>query len=110
MRYILTQDQLDNLVFKFLDTKRFIQIKRGNKVYFVTKSNLEVADIVFDLKYKICYPYPYFIKSVAEFFDLGFADTEDIIGRWVGKKLDSEVNNVVQVKQIWFFYADEQYL
>ena len=107
MRYILTQDQLDNLVFKFLDTKRFIQIKRGNKVYFVTKSNLEVADIVFDLKYKIGYPYPYFIKSVAEFFDLGFADTEDIIGRWVGKKLDSEVNNVVQVKQIWFFYVDE---
>jgi len=35
MKYLITESQFDNVVFKYLDNQDFIQINSGDNIFFV---------------------------------------------------------------------------
>ena len=36
MKYLITESQLDRIIFKYLDNQDFIQIEKNNRIYFIT--------------------------------------------------------------------------
>ncbi len=93
MKYLITESQLDKVIFRYLDIKNFIQIERGNNIYFINSEGDEFAQIRFDKKYGSCYIYNKLINEISSFFSLGQTDTILVISRWVENTLQMRVNN-----------------
>ena len=56
MKYLITESQFDNIVFKYLDNQDFIQIDMGNdKICFVNSENDKYAQIRFDKDDGYCF-------------------------------------------------------
>ena len=45
MKYLITESQFDSILFKYLNNQDFIQIKKGNNIYFVNSEDDEYAQI-----------------------------------------------------------------
>jgi hypothetical protein len=45
MKYLITESQIDKVIFKYLDNQDFIQIEKGDGVYFVNSEGDEYAQI-----------------------------------------------------------------
>ena len=50
MKYLITESQLDNIIFKYLDNQDFIQIEKRGGIYFVNSEGDESAQIRFNKK------------------------------------------------------------
>ena len=48
MKYIITESQLDRVIFKYLDNQDFIQIEKDGYIYFLNSENDVYSEIVFD--------------------------------------------------------------
>ena len=91
MKYLITESQLDKVIFRYLDNQDFIQIKIGLLTYFVNSEGDEYAQIKngnFG-----CVITPELIKEISSFFSLDESDSESAIGRWVGNTLQMRVTN-----------------
>ena len=97
MRYIIPQDKVDKIVFKYLDLNLKGLEKRKPKYY---------KGIVFaypDEKYGILgyendgFLFIYFelINKISETFGLNESDSKSIIGRWVSNRYKLEVRNTL---------------
>jgi len=93
MKYIITESQFDRAVFRYLDNQDFIQIKRGNTIYFVNSEGDEYAQIRYDKKDGWCGIYYKLIEDISSFFSLQESDSEKVIGRWVENTLHMRVTN-----------------
>ena len=93
MKYIIPQDKVDKVVFKYLDLKRFE--KRKPKYY---------EGIIFaypDKEYGVLgyenngflYIYHEIIDEISSGFGLNESDFELVIGRWVSDRYQLEVIN-----------------
>ena len=90
MRYKITDKQLYDVIFLYLDNQDFIRIERDDKIYFANSEGDEYAQI----KYSIlggCTISPELIKEISSFFSLDESDSESAIGRWVGDTLQMRV-------------------
>ena len=96
MKYIITESQLDRAIFIYLNHQDFIQIKRGNTIYFVNSEGDEYAQIKYDKDNGWCYIYHKLINEISSFFSLELTDSKDVIGRWVENTLQMRVNNTEQ--------------
>jgi len=99
MKYIIPQDKIDKIVFKYLDTT----LKGLEK-----RKPMHYKGIVFsypDEEYGILgyendgtlYIYGGLIDEISNGFGLEDFDSESIIGRWVGDRLQLEVKNTITV-------------
>ena len=93
MKYLITEGQFDNMIFKYLDNQDFIQINKGNNIYFFNSENDEYAQIRFDNDDGWCGIYYKLIKEISSFFSLQESDSEEVIGRWVENTLQMKVTN-----------------
>ena len=96
MKYKITDSQLESVIFLYLDNQDFIQIKRGNKIYFVNSENDEYdeyAQIRYDKSDGWCGIYYELIDEISRFFSLGEFDSEKVITRWVENTLQMRVTN-----------------
>jgi hypothetical protein len=95
MKYIISENKIDKVVFKYLDMNLKGLEKRKSKYY---------EGIVFaypDEKYGVLgyenngtlYIYYGLINEISEIFGLDESDSESIIGRWVSDRLQLEVTN-----------------
>jgi hypothetical protein len=50
MKYLITESQLDNIIFKYLDNQDFIQIDMNDSIYFVNSEDDKYAQIRYDKK------------------------------------------------------------
>ena len=87
MKYLITESQIDRVIFKYLDNQDFIQIEKNDSIYFVNSEDDEYAQIRFHYKNSNCYIYTGLIDEVASFFSMQGYDARESIGRWVGKTL-----------------------
>ncbi len=101
MKYIITESQLDKIIFKYIDLKRFIQIERGNKIYFVNSEDDEYTQIRFDKEDDRCYIDSDLIKEISSFFSLQSSDSKQVIGRWVENTLQMKVTNTALGLRGW---------
>jgi hypothetical protein len=93
MKYIITESQINKVIFKYLDNQDFIQIEKKDKIYFVNSEGDEYAQIRFDKKDGWCYIYYELIEEISSFFSMQGSDSESVIGRWVENTLQMKVTN-----------------
>ncbi len=93
MKYLITESQLDKIIFKYIDLKRFIRIDKGDKIYFVNSEDDQYAQIRYDKKDGWCYIDFNLIREISSFFSLQRSDSEEVIGRYVESTLQMKVTN-----------------
>ena len=93
MKYKITDKQLDDVIFLYLDNQDFIQIEKGDNIYFVNSEGDEYAQIRYDKNNGWCYIYWKLIGEISSFFSLGQNDSQKVIGRWVENTLQMRVTN-----------------
>jgi hypothetical protein len=94
MKYLITESQIDKIIFRYLNTKRFIQIEKGSSIYFVKSEHNEYAQIRYDKQDGFCYIYYKLIKEISSFFSLEQTDSKEVIGRWVENTLQMRVTDI----------------
>ena len=92
MKYLITESQLDKVIFIYLNNQDFIQIKRVSLTYFVNSKDDEYAQIKY-ITLGGCTISPELIEEISSFFSLDESDSESAIGRWVGNTLQMRVTN-----------------
>jgi hypothetical protein len=104
MKYLITESQLDRVIFKYLDNQDFIQIEKNDKIYFVNSEDDEYGQIRYDKDDGWCYIYYELIHEISSFFSLDETDSKEIIGRWVEDTYQMKVtythNSVVWLSAI----------
>jgi hypothetical protein len=92
MKYLITESKLDRVIFKYLDNQDFIQIEKGDGVYFVNSEGDEYAQIKYFKKDSKCVIYTGLIGEVSSFFSMQGYDARETIGRWVEKTLKVDID------------------
>ena len=93
MKYLITESQLDRVIFIYLDNQDFIQIKKNNFIYFVNSEGDEYAQIRFDKYDGWCYIDYDLIEEISSWFSLKESDSKQFIGKWVENTLQMRVAN-----------------
>ena len=91
MKYLITESQLDKVIFRYLDNQDFIQIKNNNRIYFINSEGDEYAQIRYDEDDGRCNIDYNLISEISSFFSLGLSGSEEVIGRWVENTLQMKV-------------------
>ena len=97
MKYLITESQIDRVIFRYLDNQDFIQIKKGNTIYFVNSEGDEYSQIRYDKSDGWCYVYWTLIEEISSFFSLEQTNAEQVIGRWVENTLQMRVTDTVPI-------------
>ena len=102
MKYLITESQLDRVIFRYLNIKDFIKIgKYDSMIDFVNSEGDKHAQISYDKSEGCCLIYHNLIEEISSFFSLQHSDSEKVIGKWV--------ENTLQMKVIEI-YADDNYI
>ena len=102
MKYIITESQIDKVIFSYLNNQDFIKIDMNDSIYFVNSEGDKHAQIRFDKDDGWCGIYYKLIEEISSFFSLQESDSEDVIGRWVENTLQMKVTNTLRDRsEIW---------
>jgi hypothetical protein len=93
MKYLITESQLDKVIFRYLDNQDFIRIERDDKIYFANSEGDEYAQIRYDKDDGWCGIHYKLIYEISSFFSLEESDSEQVIGRWVENTLQMRVTD-----------------
>jgi hypothetical protein len=95
MKYLITESQIDKIIFKYLDNLKFTVLKSETDTFFVNNKDDEYAQIRLRND-GVCYIYYRLIDEISSFFSLHPLDSERVIGRWVGNTLQTEVTHTLE--------------
>jgi hypothetical protein len=99
MKCLITESQLDKVIFKYLDNQDFIQIDMNDSIYFVNSEGDEYVQIRYDKDGGWCYIYYKLIDEISAFFSMKGSDSKEVIGRWVENTLQMKVIYTALVHQ-----------
>ena len=91
MKYLITESQIDRVIFKYLNNQDFIQIERRDNIYFINSEGDEYSQIRYNKDDGWCYIYWKLVDEISSFFSLGRTDSKEVIGRWVENTLQMKV-------------------
>ena len=94
MKYLITESQFDKVIFRYLNNQDFIQIVKGNRIYFVNSEGDEYAQIVYYKTHGWCVIYFDLIKEISSFFSLKNSDSGKIISKWVENITQMKVTDI----------------
>ena len=94
MKYLITESQLDKLIFKYLDNQDFIQTEMGNNLHFVNSENDKYVQIRYNNNDSWCYINPNLVEEISSFFSLQPSDSEKVIVRWFEKTYQMSVEHI----------------
>lgn len=94
MKYLITESQFDNIVFKYLDNQDFVVIKMKNRLYYVNSEGDEYAQVRYHPKDRWCTISYDLAEEVSKFFSLNYEDSISVINRWIENKLGIKSINV----------------
>ena len=83
----------ERVLFSYLDSQDFIQIKKNNRIYFVNSEGDEFAQIRYDKSDGWCFINLDLIKEISSFFSLQRSDSKEVIGMWVENTLQMKVTD-----------------
>ena len=83
---------IDKIIFKYLDDNNLIILNSETDVYFVEDINYKYAQIRLT-NTGICFIVDGLIEEISAFFSMGYIDSKEVIGRWVGNTLQTEVTS-----------------
>ena len=94
MKFLITESQFDNIVFKYLDNQDFVVIKMKNRLYYVNSEGDEYAQVRYHPKDRWCTIHYDLVDEVSKFFYLDYGDSINVINRWIENKLGIKSINV----------------
>ena len=100
MKYIITENKLDNIVFKYLDLNLKGLIKQESEYFdgFVF-AYPDKKDGILGWRYDgTLYVYIELFDEISSTFGLGYSDTKDLIARWFRDRYELEVINTYNDK------------
>jgi hypothetical protein len=103
MKYLITESQIDKVIFKYLDNQDFIQIETDDNIYFTNSEGDEHAQVRYDKRNGVCYIYWKLIKEISHFFSIEYSDSELVIGRWSENSLQMKVSETYFVGYTTFY-------
>ena len=97
MKYVITESQLDKVIFRYLDVQDLNIIKIGASTYFSYPDD-NFAQIKYGGNHannELCFIFIGLIGKVSSLFSLDRYQSTRIIGQWVKKKLnlDGQMSN-----------------
>ena len=95
MKYLITESQIDRVIFRYLDNQDFIPIEKGDNIYFVNSEGDEYSQIRYNKEDGWCYIHYKLVDEISSFFSLEESDSMEVIGRWVENTLQMRVTNTV---------------
>ena len=104
MKYLITESQLDKVIFKYLDNQDFIKVEYGNNIYFVNSENDEYAQIRYDKSDGWCTVERKLMKEIANFFSLDNNAAISAIVKWIESKVGVEYRTVEVAQDIIIRY------
>jgi hypothetical protein len=95
MKYLITESQIDSVVFKYLDTQNFYHREDGGGHYLFEsersyKDNQYPTIAYYDMS-EDCFISSDILTEVAEFFSLSLTRSLMIIAKWVEGKIGIEI-------------------
>ena len=85
----------EKVLFSYLDSQDFIQIKKYYIIHFAYSENDEYAQIRYDEDDGRCYINNDLIGEISSFFYLGLSGSEEVIGKWVENTIQMKVTNTI---------------
>jgi hypothetical protein len=92
MKVLITESQLDRVIFRYLDSLNFIQIETSSNIFFVNSEDDKHAQIRYNKKNGVGQITLNLIEDISALFSLNDRTSKDIIGKWVGNTLQMEVS------------------
>jgi len=95
MKYIIPENKLDNIVFKYLD----LNLKDLEKIKYsymdgMTFKRHNINDPVFFLQNGgTLYIYYELVDKISEIFNLEESDSQSVIGRWFSDRLQLDITD-----------------
>jgi len=98
MKYKITDGQLDDVIFLYLDIQYFIKIEKKENIFFLNSSDDKLSDaqIAYIKSDGECYIKYELIMEISKFFfiDDGY-EVNKIIGRWLENTLQRRVSSII---------------
>jgi hypothetical protein len=100
MKYLITESQLSNIIFKYLDNQDFYKVEDGTDVYFwKSKWSWENSEyvIISARKWGDGFISSSLLVEISSMFSLSLEESLEVIGAWVNTQIDFNINH---------FYSD----
>jgi hypothetical protein len=102
MKYLITESQLDKVIFKYLDNQDFVYMEYGINGYFLNSEKDEYAQI--KLNSHRCTIDRKLMTEIASFFSLDNFDSLSSIAKWVESKTGTHYITVGVESDIIVYY------
>ncbi len=100
MKYLITESQIDRVIFRYLDNQDFVTMEYGTYEYFLNSENDEYAQIKFNKSSLWCTIEKELMVEIASFFSLEYHEAMSLIAKWVENKMGVEFNTVETQSEI----------
>ena len=102
MKFIITEDRFNEIIFNYLDNKNFIKVDKGGNIYFLNSEKDKYAQIRYNKNNEFCYIYYKLVDEISSLFSMELIDSEEVIGKWVESTLQMKVSytyyvNIVKI-------------
>ena len=106
MKYLITESQIDKIIFKYLDNQDFIVTGNDTSLFFVNSDDDKYAQIRYDEDDGWCFIHTNLVKEISSFFSLQSSDSEQVIGKWVENTLQMKVTNTALPEKYFWSKVD----
>jgi len=96
MKYIITESQLDNVIFSYLNIHKLVRTEKDGKIYF-KRPEADNALIIYDIESGVCKLGSKVINEISLFFSIDDSEAKEFIGRWVEKTLKKPVSSIAPI-------------
>ncbi len=91
MKYLITESQIDDLIFRYLDNQDFKIVDTQKRIYFLDYVDNPYSQIRYDKDDGFCYINAKLINELNEFFSFEKSDVQQFIVRWIEKYLKRKI-------------------
>jgi len=95
MKYLITESQINKLIFTYLDNQDFIKFEKNNYIYFVNSEGDSYAQIKYDINDKWCMINYELIDEINSFFSTDDSTSRILITQWFENTLQIKVSGSV---------------
>lgn len=99
MKFLITENKLEQIVFKYLDNQNFIKIETNDKIEFVYSKEDRIATILYTIDTEMLRIHNELIEEISSFFSIKENFTKVVIGNWVEKETSQKV--VATIRWYW---------
>ena len=99
MKFLITENKLEQIVFEYLDNKDFIKIETNDKIEFVYSKEDRIATILYTIDTEMLRIHNELIEEISSFFSIKENFTKVVIGNWVEKETSQKV--VATIRWYW---------